>query len=95
MGGEYHFYGSWPSYYSAKARAYLQYKRLPWIHHGATSRHYREVILPRTGKGFIPVVVTPGARSSRTPATSSRSWSAATRSGRSSRPSRACASPAC
>lgn len=57
--GDYEFYGALPSYYSAKGRAYLQVKRLPFVDRGATADAYREVILPRTGKAFIPVVVTP------------------------------------
>ena len=59
MSNEYHFYGALPSYYSAKARAYLQVKCLPYIDHGASSEIYRDVIVPKTGKSFIPVVVTP------------------------------------
>ena len=59
MSNEYHFYGALPSYYSAKGRAYLQVKRLPFIDHGATMDMYRDVIVPKTGKAFIPVVITP------------------------------------
>jgi len=55
----YHFYGSLPSFYSAKGRAYMQWKRLPYIDHGASGNEYASVIIPRTGKAFIPVVVTP------------------------------------
>jgi len=59
MSDEYHFYGALPSYYSAKGRAYLQVKRLPYIDHGASTEVYLSVIVPMTGKAFIPVVITP------------------------------------
>jgi len=59
MSAEYRFYGSWPSYYTAKGRAYMQYKRLPYTNEGASMVEYATVIMPRTGKMFIPVVMTP------------------------------------
>jgi glutathione S-transferase len=55
----YELYGQICSYYTAKARAYLQYKALPYRDHGATAALYRDVIVPRTGLSFVPVVITP------------------------------------
>lgn len=55
----YEFYGAEVSYYSGKVRAYLRYKRIPFIEYGATAEIYRSVILPRVGWPVIPIVVTP------------------------------------
>src|SRR5215471_1008423 len=54
----YRFYASEVSYFSAKVRPVLRYKRIPHVELLATQRAYREVIVPRTGLAFIPVVVT-------------------------------------
>ncbi|MGH9409764.1 MAG: glutathione S-transferase N-terminal domain-containing protein, partial [Vicinamibacterales bacterium] len=56
----YRFYASDVSYFSAKVRPALRYKRIPYIELLATPEVYRQIIRPRTGLGFIPVVVTPG-----------------------------------
>jgi len=53
------FYASDFSYFSAKVRPALRYKRLPYVELLATPEAYRRVIRPRTGLGFIPVIVTP------------------------------------
>jgi glutathione S-transferase len=53
------FYASDFSYFSAKVRPALRYKRLPYVELLATPDAYRRVIRPRTGLGFIPVIVTP------------------------------------
>ncbi|MEW6270424.1 MAG: glutathione S-transferase family protein [Thermodesulfobacteriota bacterium] len=53
------FYGSEVSYFTGKVRPALRVKRIPHADIVATPRVYREVIRPRTGLGFIPVVVTP------------------------------------
>ena len=53
------FYASEVSYFSAKVRPALRYKRIPFIEVLATPRAYREVIRPRTGLDMIPVLVTP------------------------------------
>jgi glutathione S-transferase len=55
----YRFYGAEISYFSAKVRPALRLKGVPHVEHLPTPAVYREVILPRTGLGFIPVVVTP------------------------------------
>jgi len=46
------------SYYTAKVRAYLQYKQIPYDEVLATREVYRDVIVPRTGVRFIPVLIT-------------------------------------
>jgi len=53
------FYACEVSYFSAKVRPALRYKRLPFIEILPTPEAYRQVIRPRTGLSFIPVVVTP------------------------------------
>ena len=55
----YELYGAEASYYSGKVRAYLRYKRIPFIEYPNTPENYRKVILPRVGWPVIPVVVTP------------------------------------
>jgi glutathione S-transferase len=54
----YRFFASDVSYFSGKVRPALRYKRVPFVEILATRRTYREVIVPRTGLAFIPVVVT-------------------------------------
>lgn len=46
------------SYYTAKVRAYLQYKQIAFDEVLATREVYRELIVPRTGVRFIPVLIT-------------------------------------
>src|SRR5262245_49521602 len=55
----YRFYAAEPSYFSAKVRPALRYKRVPFVEILPSAAVYREVIRPRTGLGQIPVVVTP------------------------------------
>ena len=55
----YRFYSSELSYFSAKVRPALRYKRLPFVDLLATAEVYRQVIRPRTGFTFIPILVTP------------------------------------
>jgi glutathione S-transferase len=57
--GFYRFYASEVSYFSAKVRPALRYKRVPHVEILATPTAYRAVIRPRTGLAMIPVVVTP------------------------------------
>jgi glutathione S-transferase len=54
----YRFYAADFSYFSAKVRPALRYKRVPFIELLPTSRVYREVIIPRTGLAFIPILIT-------------------------------------
>lgn len=52
-------YGSEISYFTGKVRPALRYKRVPFVEILATPDAYRNVIRPRTGIAFIPIVVTP------------------------------------
>ena len=49
--------GAEVSYYSAKVRAYLRYKAIPFEEVTASRDVYRDVIVPRTGVRFIPVLI--------------------------------------
>lgn len=55
----YRFYAAEISYFSGKVRPALRQKGVAFVEHLPTPQAYREVILPRTGLGFIPIVVTP------------------------------------
>jgi glutathione S-transferase len=55
----YRFYAAEVSYFSAKPRPALRYKRVPFDEILPTPQAYREVIRPRTGLSQIPVLVTP------------------------------------
>jgi len=55
----YRFYAAEISYFSGKVRPMFRYKGIPYEEILPTPQVYREVILPRTGLAFIPVVVTP------------------------------------
>jgi glutathione S-transferase len=57
--GLYRFYAAEVSYFSAKVRPALRYKRVPFVEILATPDAYRRVIRPRTGLAMIPVVTTP------------------------------------
>ncbi len=46
------------SYYGAKIRAYLQYKRLPFTEVLGDRQVYAREILPRVGWAVLPVIVT-------------------------------------
>lgn len=52
-------YGVEASYYAAKIRAALLYKRIPFEEVQASRRVYAEQILPRVGWPVLPVLVTP------------------------------------
>jgi len=54
----YRFYGSDVSYFTAKVRPALRAKRVPYVELLATPAAYRDVIIPRTGLAFIPIVIT-------------------------------------
>jgi glutathione S-transferase len=49
--------GAEVSYYTGKVRAYLRYKHIPFVEVAATRDLYRDVIVPRTGVRFIPVLI--------------------------------------
>jgi glutathione S-transferase len=55
----YRFYASEISYFSGKVRPALRQKGVAYVEHLPTQAAYREVIVPRTGLAFIPIVVTP------------------------------------
>ena len=55
----YRFYAAEISYFSGKVRPLFRYKGIPYEEIAPTPQVYRDIILPRTGLGFIPVVVTP------------------------------------
>jgi len=56
----YRLFGAEMSYFTAKVRPAFRVRRLWCEEVLATPSAYRNVILPRTGLAFIPVVVTPG-----------------------------------
>lgn len=49
--------GAEASYYTGKVRAYLRWKGIPFDEVLATADVYRQVIIPRTGTRFIPVLI--------------------------------------
>jgi glutathione S-transferase len=55
----YILYGAEFSLYSGKARAYLNYKGVPYEEVLSTKSVYEKIIVPKTGVKFIPVVKTP------------------------------------
>jgi glutathione S-transferase len=59
MGDVWKFYAAEISYFSAKVRPALRFKRIPYEELAPTPAAYREVILPRTGLAFIPILITP------------------------------------
>lgn len=59
MTARYRFYGAEISYFSAKVRPALRFKGVPFAEIIPTPEAYRDVIRPRTGLSFIPVVITP------------------------------------
>ncbi len=59
LSAPYRFYGSEISYFSGKVRPALRQKGVRYVEHLPTASAYRDVIVPRTGLRFIPIVVTP------------------------------------
>lgn len=55
----YTLYGTDFSLYTGKARAYLKYKKIPFEEVISTAKVYKDIIIPKTGVKFIPVVKTP------------------------------------
>lgn len=50
--------GAEVSYYTAKVRAYLRYKNIPFDEVPASREVYKNIIVPRTGVRMIPVLLT-------------------------------------
>lgn len=59
MAHAYTLYGTGFSLYTGKARAYLRYKGIPYRERLSTLRVYKQVIVPKTGVHFIPVLESP------------------------------------
>ena len=57
MNREHQLIGAEVSLYTGKVRAYLRYKQIPFTEVAATREVYRDLILPRTGVRFIPVLI--------------------------------------
>lgn len=55
----YTLYGTEVSLYSGKTRAYLRWKRIPFIEQLSTLEVYRDIIVPNIGRRVIPVLRTP------------------------------------
>ena len=55
----YTLYGTEFSLYTSKAKAYLNYKKIPYDEVLSTLKVYKDIIVPKTGVKFIPVVQTP------------------------------------
>jgi glutathione S-transferase len=55
----YRYYAAEISYFSGKARPALRFKDIPFEEIAPTPEIFRQVILPRTGLAFIPVLETP------------------------------------
>ena len=54
----YTLYGTQDSYYTGKVRAYLRYKNIPFTEIPVDDTITKEILIPRTGSHFIPVVIT-------------------------------------
>ncbi|MCV2886122.1 glutathione S-transferase [Aestuariibacter sp. AA17] len=59
MSEEYTLYGTPFSMYTGKARAYFQVKDIPYNEEFASLKVFKNIIIPKTGTRFIPVVKTP------------------------------------
>jgi glutathione S-transferase len=59
MAQQHTLYAAPLSLYSGKARAYLQYKNIPYTEELSSLKVYKKIIIPQTGVRFIPVVGTP------------------------------------
>lgn len=58
MSDDYILIGAQSSYYSAKVRACLQYKRLPYTEKVSNLERISQQVIPRTGDHSFPVVIT-------------------------------------
>ena len=59
MSVEYELIGAQSSYYSAKPRACLQYKRIPYVERQCNVERIGGIIQPKTGSHYLPVLVCP------------------------------------
>ena len=59
MSPQYTLYGAQMSLYTGKARAYLIFKNLAYTEVFSSLKVYKNVIVPKTGVRFVPVVKTP------------------------------------
>ncbi|MGH1470332.1 MAG: glutathione S-transferase [Cellvibrionaceae bacterium] len=50
--------GSPVSLYTGKLRSYLQYKNIPFVEKLSTADVYKNIIIPRTGVRYIPILIT-------------------------------------
>ena len=57
----YTLYGADVSYYTGKARAYLDWRGVDYVEELATQQVYRDIILPSVGWPVIPVMKTSAA----------------------------------
>ena len=55
----YQLIGAPVSLYTGKVRSYLDFKGIAYREQLATPQVFREVIIPRTGVRYIPVLITP------------------------------------
>ncbi len=56
---KYKLYGTEVSLYTGKARAYLRYKGIPFEEILSSATVYKEIIIPRTGVKYIPIIISP------------------------------------
>ena len=56
---DYTLYGAEVSYFTGKARAYLDWRGVDYVEELATQQVYRDIILPAVGWPVIPVMKTP------------------------------------
>ncbi len=59
MTGPYVLFGSYASYYTAKVRAYLRKKGIPFVEHLPSDPVFRERVRPTSGTHRIPQLLTP------------------------------------
>lgn len=59
MSDLYTLYGAPMSLYTGKARAYLTFKNIPYEEVFSSLKVYKNIIIPKTGVRFIPIVQTP------------------------------------
>lgn len=59
MSEKYTLYGAQLSLYTGKVRAYLNYKNIPYDEVFSSLKVYKNIIVPKTGVRFIPVLKTP------------------------------------